>query len=325
MWLRRLAALVGAVALVAAAFVIRDRRSSSRQAAAPTDTVGPSQPAGRFQLVCAPELRRLCEGDVGPTVDVRIETAGTTAARLAAAPDPRTVAGAWLTVDPWTALSDQRRPTGGTSFGPVQTLGHSPVGLAIRVPRGPKLAAACGGTVTLGCVGDKAGAAWPSLGGDANWQVLKPTFSDPSTSATGPAALAAAVRQRRNDTGLTLIELQGDPAFGTWLRSFNRPPNPPDTSALTEAVTRVRYDAVVLPEAELRSADGADKFEFVGQTPYDAVLVLAPTAGAKVPDALAKALGARLVAAGWNAGASASTPLDANLVAGFRVAWEESA
>ena len=325
MWLRRLAALVAAAALVVAAFVIRDRRSSSNGSASPAGTVDSSQPAGRFRLACAPELRRLCEGDVGAGVDVQIEVAGTTAARLAAAADPRTVADAWLTVDPWPALSDQRRAAGGTSFAPLQRLGRSPVGLAIRAPRGATLAAACGGTVTLGCVGDKAGTSWSSLGGDPSWQVFKPTFSDPSTSATGPAALAAAVRQRRADTALTLIELQGDPAFGTWLRSFNRPPNPPDTSALTEAVTRVRYDAVVLPEAELRSADGADRFEFVGQTPYDAVLVLAPTTGAKVPDALAKALGARLVAAGWQAGASASTVLDANLVAGFRVAWEESA
>lgn len=326
MWLRRLAALVVAVALVAGAFVIRERRSPTGGRAAPGD--GPPS-AGGFTLVCATELAALCAG-LGAAVTVRIESAAGTAGALQAAPLPRQVADAWLTVDPWPALSDLERTRSGAKSAAFTTapavLGHSPVGVALRRPRATVLAAACQGAVTLACVGENGRRTWVDLGGRADWQVLKPTFSDPASSATGPAALSAAIRQRRADADLGKTDLEADSAFMRWLGAFLRPPPLPGTSSLADAITRFSADAVVLPQAEFAATAGADaQFDFVPASAFDAQLVLAAVGDARVPDAVRRAVAGRAQAGGWAPGATAAPPVDANLVAGFQVVWRENA
>ena len=327
MWLRRLAALAAAVALVAGAFAVRDRRASKDGSATATTTVGgttgDTTPAKGFTLICATELRALCEGALNSGMTVRIEPVATTAAKFAAASDPRAVGTAWLTVDPWPGLSDGRRPTAGTSFGSLNRLSYSPIGIVVRKPRNGKLATACGGKVTLACVGDKGGTAWTALGGLAEWQVLKPTLTDPLTSASGPASLAAAVREQRNDQGLALIDLQSDPTFNTWLRNFLRPSGL--ATALEQAVLQQVYDAVVVPEAEFTAtAAPSGRFAFEGASPFSAELVLAPAAGVTVPKSIVEALTAQAAKAGWRAGAAPTKAVDANLVAGMQTVWKEN-
>ena len=328
MWLRRLAALAAAVALVAGAFALRDRRQ--RSSATPTTPTTPgaggstdATAAKGFTLVCAIELQALCT-DLGKDVTVRIESVSTTAAAFANAAEPRTIATAWLTVDPWPGLSDLGRADRGTAFAAATTIANSPVGVAVRTPRNARLAAACGGKVTLTCVGDKGGASWTDLGGDASWQVLKPTILDPTATLYGPASLAAAVREQRKDQGLTLIELQSDDAFVRWQRNFLRSAS--GTDALAQAVLQPVYDAVVVPQIEFAAtAAPSGKFAFEGQSAYAATLVVAPVAGTNVPKAVADALAANAVKAGWVAGAALSPSLDANLVAGLQRVWRENA
>ena len=325
MWLRRLAALAAAVALVAGAFAIRDRRASKGGSATATTVggaSGDSTPAKGFTLVCATELRALCEGTLSADVTVRIESVATTAAKFTGAADPRTVGTAWLTIDPWPGLSDGRRPTG-TAFGALTRLGYSPVGVAVRKPRNEKLAAACGGKVTLACAGDKGATPWTDLGGNAEWQVLKPTITDPLTSASGPASLAAAVREQRNGQGLALIDLQSDLTFNKWLRNFLRPSG--SATALEQAVLQPVYDAVVVPEAEFTAtATPSGRFAFEGPSTFSAELVLAPIAGVTVAKSIVEALTAQAAKAGWRAGAAPIAALDANLVAGMQTVWKES-
>jgi Bacterial extracellular solute-binding protein len=335
MWARRIAALALAIGLVVAAFVVRDRRSSSGATAGPDTSSGPttpggpaSNPANGFTLVCVTELRAACQGAaLGDKVTVRIEAAGTTASALTAAADPGTVADAWLTVDPWPAIVDQRRSAAGSPglFGPGAPLvAHSPVGVAVRKQRDTVLAGACGGTITLACAVDKGGAAWASLaGGSVTWQKVRPSVSDPAQSGTGLAALTAAVREQRQDSGLTLGELDADTAFGSWLARIERS-DFAKGSPLAQSIGVPQFDVVLVPRAEFESTAGAaNDFVFVGGSRHETAVALATRAGATAPKGLADTLATRLQQSGWIVGAPTVASLDANLMAGIQQLWKD--
>lgn len=333
MWVRRIAALVLAAGLVAVAFVVRDRRSGGGTDAGPGTSAGPTtpggtNPSGTFTLVCASELRAACDAAaLGAKVTVRVESAGTTAAALATAADPRTVLDAWLTVDPWPAIVDGRRLAGGLGgiFGAdTAPLAHSPVGVAVRTPRDQPLAAACGGAVTLACAVDKGGTVWSTIGGQVPWRNVRPAVTDASASATGLAALTAAVREQRKDTGLTLTELQDDPSFRAWLGKLEKG-DAGKGSALAQSVGIPLYDAVLVPQAEFASTPGAaNVFTFTGASGYEATVVLARRPSAGGPGSLAGTLTAGLQKNGWTTGAPASGAIEASLVAGIQRIWEET-
>lgn len=335
MWARRIAALVLAAGLVAAAFVVRDRRSSSGSADGPGTTTGGtgapgSAPNTGFTLVCVTELRAACEGAaLGDKVTVRVEDAGTTADALVAAADPGDVADAWLTIDPWPTLVDQRRQAGnlaGLYGAGAPSVAHSPIGVAVRLPRDTVLAAACGGAITLTCAVDKGGTAWATLeGGSLTWQKVRPSVDDPERSGTGLAALAAAVREQRKDSGLTLGELEGDPAFGSWLGRIERS-NLTAGTALAQSIAQPRFDVVLVPQAVFTSTAGtAGKFVFGGTSTYEASVALAIRTDAAPPKGLADALTAQLTTGGWTAGAPTKAPLDASLTAGIQRIWKDRA
>lgn len=338
MWAKRIGALLLAVALVAVAFVVRDRRSADGDAGStptgPTTpgatTPGGTVPSGTLRLICATELAAACAdaAALGAKVSATVEPAGTTAARFVAADEPAAVADAWLTVDPWPAFVDQERraKTFEPFFGTDGTrIAHSPIGVAVRKGRSAALAEACGGTVTLACVGDKGGASWSDLGGQVAWQRFRPTLNDPTASATGPAALAAAVRQRRNDDStLTLDQLQADTSFVSWLGGFERSTLTGGTP-LEQSVLVPKYDGVVVSQAELASTRGAaNVFDFVGATPFVAEVTVIGRSGTTVPAATVEVLTERLAGVGWAKGEDPSNRIDATLVAGMQRIWKET-
>lgn len=333
MWARRIAALVLAVGLVAGAFVIRDRRNGDDGQAGPATSAGPTtpggtNPSGTFTLVCATELRAACDQTaLGSKVTVRVESAGVTAAALLAEADPRRVLDAWLTVDPWPAIVDSRliaAGRGGIFGADTAPIAHSPVGVAVRTPRDQVLAATCGGAVTLACAADKGGTTWASIGGNVTWSRVRPAVTDAATSATGLAALAAAVREQRKDTGLTLTELQDDPSFRAWLDKLEKG-DAARGSALAQSVAIPLYDAVLVPQAEYASTPGAaNQFTFTGASGYEATVVLAQRPSSGAPGSLAGAVGAGLQKIGWTTGAPASGAIEASLVAGIQRIWEDT-
>src|SRR4051812_20961854 len=106
MTLKRLAALLGAVALVVAAVLIRNALDDNSSASA---NDRPAQP-GSYTLVCSTEFADVCAG-LPDTYAVTVEAAGVTLDRLASA-EPADLPDGWLTLDPFPAMLDETRVRG---------------------------------------------------------------------------------------------------------------------------------------------------------------------------------------------------------------------
>jgi hypothetical protein len=162
---KRLAALVVAVGMVVTALVIRAGIDDDSDA------------DGSARLVCAPELADACldlEDAGGGDLDVTIESVRSTFDDLLAVPNEDVAdpgLDGWLVPEPWPAMvdvaraQDQLRPLFATGATP---LARSPLVIIVRRDRARALAEnACGGAVSWRCLGDVAGEAWTSVGGEA--------------------------------------------------------------------------------------------------------------------------------------------------------------
>lgn len=185
----RVAALAGAVALVAVALVVRNRIDGGDGGSG--ETASP--------ILCPPELVEACQRAVGGEAAlVRVEAAPDTAARLTAAATAAEVddAGLWLVPRPWAeAVADARARANaprltGEPAGPVA---RSPAVLLLWNDRAAALEAGiCDGSIGWRCVGDAADRPWDEVGGEAGWGRVRAGLADPA-SATGLPVLGAAV------------------------------------------------------------------------------------------------------------------------------------
>jgi hypothetical protein len=200
--MRRFAALLGALAMIGGALLVRSLIDDDKGGGNGSDDG--STPV----LLCASELAEACDelaesGDV----EIVIESARTTTDRLASLSDDERRSEPY---DGWIAFSRdieivraarERSALRAVLESPSDAIGRTPLLLAIWRDRAAALEDDCGGKVTWRCIGDVAGEPWQSHGGEATWGDVKPGHADPSSTGEGLAVIGQAAAQYfdRND------------------------------------------------------------------------------------------------------------------------------
>jgi hypothetical protein len=201
------------------------------------------------------------------------------------------------------------------------------VGTAERVG---VLAAHCGGVLTWSCLGSVAGAPWTTVGGQAQWQVIKPGHASPVDSASGLLVFANAVVSYFGREDLSARDL-GDPGFRTWVRRLEQAvPSFGDaaTTPYEQWLLTPSFDVVGTIDAEIRATPPAPakQAEVLYPSPMgraDAVAV--SFEGRDAPQRLVDAARDALVATAWDEAATgdpAGLPPAGTLEA-LQALWEE--
>lgn len=318
--LKRLAAVLVAVALVAGAWWVRDR-----YLAGDADDSGPATtaaPAGPARLVCATEFAAVCQRLRSADLEVRVEPAGATRDRLGRSGSD--VPDAWLTVDPWPAMLEDARDRAQQppAFDPAERLASSPTALLVRADRRAGLEAACGGTLDWPCLGS--GAISPLLLG----------MGSAADSAGGAVVYGNGVASLFPDlepAGIATIDLQASDAFDPWSRAVGQAASDyadEPAAPLFDILTIPKADVVALVAAEFLGS-GADPSRFTLLYPEpvaraDAVLAVAE--GARLPGDLADRLRDALQDSGWEAAADGPAPglPSPGLTEALRTTWRET-
>lgn len=317
--MKRLLALLGAIAMVVAAVLVRgwlDERDAGSDG-------GDDEPAaaGQLTLVCDPALADVCAqlDDRHADLDIEVLDSASAAARFTdAAFSPQDdEADGWLVPAPFPAMVDEARGRSGQSavFGEVgPPLARSPLTIVAWADRADALAPECPGS-ELGwrCIGNGAGKPWTELGGSAAWGRLEPGFEDPATSATGLLVVGQAATAFFDTTSFASNDFDQD-GFRAWLRNLEASvPSFPATAGTPLAQMLVAgpatYDLVGTTEAEAgpavaRSRD-RDRLRVLYPSPMATADVLfAPVARADGAERLAQLLdrddtAALLAEAGW--------------------------
>jgi hypothetical protein len=222
--LRRLLALVAAMALIAGAFVIRGQtgepRAGDGDEPAPTAT-RPAAPAGIGDLVltCVAELEDVCRS-LGAELDVAVEVPSAEAFLDAAAGLPADAAGVWMTIEPLPAMAAARAGgEAGPAIGEGRVLARSPVVAAVWDDRAEVLVDHCGG-LSWQCVGDatRSSGMWSDIGGPPEWGPIKPAHAAP-TSASGLLALGQLAHAFFGDADVRGQQIE-DVGFFSWFSAF---------------------------------------------------------------------------------------------------------
>ena len=222
--------------MVGGALFLRSSREKS------TDEATGRNPAAK--VICATELADLCQA---AGVHATVESAATTAARLAAHPDGATSdISSWIVLAPWPEIVEQARERAGREplLAKPTPVRRARIGLAVWPDRYAVLNAACNGQLTWKCFGEQASKRWTEIGGQAGWGVVKVGHADPDQEATGLAALGSLLAGYFGRTDLTRIDLDDD-GFRSWLtgveravRASPRPPSPRCSSKVRPRSTR---------------------------------------------------------------------------------------
>ena len=221
--MRRFLALLAAVGLVAAAVLVR----TAIDGGTPGGGSGGGDGDDTTTLRCGPDLQRVCEAladdrEGSGDLEVRIESEGETAGRLAAEGSVGLQADAWLTVGPWAAVAaDDRAAAGAPPLelgGTSPPLARSPVVIVAAADRADALAGACPTGVTWACVGPLTGRPWTDAGGQATWGALRPGIAPPATGG-GLAVWSQAVSSETVSVGLPADWARNDlddPVVSAW-------------------------------------------------------------------------------------------------------------
>jgi hypothetical protein len=282
---KRIAAIAAAVALIAAAWLIRDRVIESDDASSGSD-----RPAERAtQVVCISELRNACRqaiDELGGELPLTIADAADTLALLTTASAPRSI---WITIAPFPDMvTFQRDRSGALPLDATTTpLASSPLALVVSPDKTPALTAACAGDLSWTCIGEQTD--------------LDPTFS-PTDTAIGAVSVAVAIEQYGgpgvdfNDLGLL-----------TWARDLRRSGSSSLSggTAVATIQTRPTFGVAIGAEAELAASRVAD-FDVLYAEPMTSleVVAFAPD-GVDVPADLLAALRESLTGSGWDPPSSA--------------------
>lgn len=323
MTVKRLAAVVAAVLLVAGALVVR------RQF---LDDDSPDGPTQATSVVCITELAAACDALAGEGFDVSIRDAGDTLDALARLADP-TAAPVWITVNPYPDMVDSLRQANGLPALAPTTVGIARTGLVLAAStegRGDALTSTCGTTSVFECVVEHVGDDWSDLGGESSWGTVRPAFGPVESTATGLSALAVATTAHLGFDEVGRDQL-GQTGFITWIRGFTSAAGRTALSGgspLATMITRPSaLDIAATTEAEITSAgEPANGFAVLYPEPgmsLQAVVAVPPGSGF-APSAVDVAT--RAVAAdGWSAGgADEPTPLPATTMLAVRTFWLEA-
>ena len=174
--LSRIAAVVAAVVLIAAAFAYRDRNDN-------VEAGGGT--GGRVRLYCATEVTDVCESAVaGKNVELHVEPAGLTFDRIVnAATSAAAGVDVWVAPAPYpTMAAEARQRKAATDItGTPRKIGGARLALVVWKDRQAVMAKACSGTITWKCIGEIAGkGAWTASGGRAEWGLVKAGIPDPA-------------------------------------------------------------------------------------------------------------------------------------------------
>ena len=235
--MRRLLALVAAVAMVAGSIAVRNRLDR-----------GDDEEASPLRVVCAAELGRVCDTLRQTSARVTVEPANLTADRLGRSTDDDPAVDGWLVPAPWPQIVDGRRTRNGQVplFGDVgPPLARSPLALVVSRALVDRLRPRCGPAIGWKCLGDAAAATPPEA---------RPGHADPTTDAVGILVVgqaAAAYFGRADDLSTLDLDL---PDFDRWFRALERAAPPPASGAtrLNEMLGTnfAAYNAVGTIEAE---------------------------------------------------------------------------
>ena len=311
---RRFAALVVAIAMIGAAVGIRSVMDGD------SNRSGTSS-AGPLRLLCARELADACD-DLASRSDIQVTVAaeGQSVATLSSVADTDIDTlgyDGWLTFDHDAQIvRDARaraavRPSVGR---PSESVGRSPLVLAVWNDRATVLGAACG-DVDYRCLGDVAGTPWTTIGGDVRWGSVKPGHADPADDGDGLAVIGQAATQYLGRTDPSRDDYADD-TFLEWFGRLERAV-PGGLTAAASPFERMltagpaAYDAVGTYEAEAgpllarASADRRDQVRLLYPAPVATLdVVYAPISGARGADALRDVVTgddgrAALARAGW--------------------------
>lgn len=313
---RRLLAVLGAVAFVVAALIVRDIIDDDSGGGRGGDGSGGGD--SELVVVCAPELVEHCRAL--DDVTVIEEGASETAAALAgddADVDVHVDVDAWITTSAWTEVLASRQP--GVLAG-IEAVGRSPVIVAVDPNRTDAVTTLCDGQPLWRCLGDRAGAPWADLGGDVRWGTLKTGLPD-ADSVFGLPVLASVAAGFFDGTDFASndFDAQGLPS---WLGTLADPSDGGERDPVGTLVTRRgTYSAVGALEV-LRRSRAADPLE--PAPAVEATVVVAQLAGGDALGDLAP-LRRSLEAAGWQ-GTNGSPPatLKPGVMAALHTLWTEN-
>ena len=333
MTLKRIGAVVVAVALVAGALLVRRTVLDDDDDTISGGTVVTTQPAAVIsgELLCITELAALCAGLRAefPELTVTVEDAGATLDALAALPDDATRP-LWVTIQPFPAMVDELRVASGDEpFGAItEPVGASRLAVATQTGRAGVLSATCADRPLWACVGEDAGAPWTDLGGDAAWGRVRPALGDVDGQAIALASFAVAVAGYVGRPDIRSSDWRDDPAFAPWLRRLAGAVSLSSLSSITPLATMERrpsaLDIAATSDAEV-AAVGGELFDVNYPEPSMWVeAVVAVPEGTSAPEGLTAALTAALSASGWDPPASAAQPLPGpTTMLALRGQWQE--
>lgn len=293
---RRLAAVITAAALIVGAVLIRNQVIESGD---------DEQAADLTTLICAAELAAACQSFDG--LSVRVEEAGDTLDRLAAA-DDRAPGVVWLTFDPFPAMVDSLRGNDSRDLiaWSATSVGSSDVALVASPATATTIGSTCGVEVAWRCLADLD---------------LRVGFARTSGSATGLFGVTQAALGY-DASGLTLDDAQ----FGVWLRRLLRSVAPSQLSggtAIGTLLTRPSSMDVAVGVAAQLGANRRSDVEVAYAAPMiRADVVLAVPAGASMPSGLVSQVSTALSEAGWEAPAPSTESLEPTTLLAIRSLWE---
>lgn len=297
--MKRLAALLAAVAMIAGAWALRDALDDDGSGSGSGG--GGSEVPEQLQLTCATELAAACNQllEGRDDLEVTIQDPGITADTLAELPagaDPGF--DAWLVDGPWAAMVADDRSFGGVRgevlAEPSAVLARSPGLIAVQRSRQADLAGMCGETVTWRCVGEHADA-------------LRVGISTPNRG-DGLVTLSQATSSYFDTTTYSAVDFE-EPGFSAWfdaLTSLSRRTTMGARSALATAVGQAGTFGVVgaLESQASTLLRGRDDWTTIYPEPMSTADVqLVPRTGLDADDLLDRLDAASLIEAlgdqGW--------------------------
>lgn len=302
MALRRVLALLLSIALVTAAYFVWDGRRENKVTTTNGSTQGTVTTVddkAPVTILCIPEVEAACRAASTATgVAVTIEEAGTTVERLKGGTTAPTV---WVTLAPWPDLLSNAQARAVKSEAPVvETLAFTPVVVAGLSERVTALQGACA-PLTWTCIGDKVETTWASIGGQESWRDVELVHDDPTVSASGLAAMAAALAGRAGTAEFGTAEL-GATDISAWIRKFEATNSGREVDAFGKLSSRSAFYLA----AGLRSEAGRNTT--VVPTPEVSATAVAAGFSAEIPAKFVAALKAELGKNGWTEGVGAGMP-----------------
>lgn len=318
MTLKRIAALVVAIVLVAGAWVLRTNVLDDGD-----EDTGGNTSNELDVLVCAGELAAACNAAGNRAgVDVRIEPADTTLDNWASNSTDELAAVGWATLEPLPEIAALSRNAAEDPL-EIETVevATSPLVLVVDVNRAPLLVDACGDPVEWRCLGELAETAWSDLDPTAPNGTVRPGFARTPDTAIGQLGVGAALLGAFD--GAPLV---GNPDVIVWgqplVEAVPARSLAADTAIGTIQVRQSALDVAVGARAELIDPDDPRFTILDVEQPIDAVVVIARPIGGGVPDSLSTALADELTAAGWAAPSGGSSVPSANDLLNTTAVWE---